>query len=369
MSMLLDKTIRLFLDSIGKREEYEFYLERFKLDGQAAFAVIVPEYEGFAESASVFVFDLQFLRRVGLHPVVLLCGQQAETMARLLETEEHSFTFVRFALGADDPAGGGEALQAVAAAGRIAVLVDPDTALEQGVMQLVPSVTRRVHIIRAAGPLHQADGKPLAYFQTQDQVPLAAPDVALAEMAGRLLERTEGLHLSIASPLNLLAELFTVKGAGCLVQRGTRIRSYASLKDVDRPRLIGLLENSFGRSLVRPACLDGVAHLYLDENYRCTAVLEPYHHHYMYLSKFAVQREARGEGLAQELWRRVIRDHAALFWRSRLRNPFNQWYDRKADGLHTEGDWKVYWRGVARADIPDVIASALARPLDFAAED
>jgi len=366
MSMLLDKTLRLFLDSIGRREEYEYYLERFKLGGQAAFAVIVPDAEGFAESAAVFVFDLQFLLRLGLHPVVLLCGPQSEAMARLLQAEEHPFVFVREALDGDvaDLVG---ALQEAAAAGRIVVLVDAGTEPEQGVRRLVPAVTRRVHFIRAAGPLHQSDGKPLAYFQTQDQVPLAAADVALADLAGRLLARTEGLHISVASPLNLLAELFTVKGAGCLIRRGTRIQQHGSLAEVDRTRLIGLLENSFGRALVRPQGLEGLSRLYVDAHYRCAAVLEPYGA-YMYLSKFAVQREARGEGLAQELWRAVIRDQAALFWRSRLRNPFNQWYDRQADGLHTEGNWKVYWRGIARAGIPDVITSALARPLDFAAD-
>jgi acetylglutamate synthase len=183
----------------------------------------------------------------------------------------------------------------------------------------------------------------------------------------RLMAVADGLHISVASPLNLLAELFTVKGAGCLIRRGARIRRYDAIGEVDRGRLLSLLENSFGRQLIRPECLDEVSSFYVDDDYRCAAVLEPYAA-YMYLSKFAVQREARGEGMAQELWRTITGAHAAVFWRSRLRNPFNQWYDRQADGMHTEGDWKVYWRGVARADIPVVIAAALARPLDFAAE-
>ncbi|MFU8780412.1 MAG: hypothetical protein ACNA71_05230 [Kiritimatiellia bacterium] len=363
MSMLLDKTIRLFLDSIGKREEYEFYLERFKLGGQAAFAVIVPSHEGFAESAAVFVFDLRFLLRLGLQPVVLLCGTHAGQMAQLMEVEDAPFVFIRMVLrdamfSADD-------VQELMASGKIPVLVDASISMEAGLPLLVPACTRRVHFIRASGPLHRADGTPLLHYQVKDPAALVPQDEALARFAGDLAERNEGLHISVASPLNLLSELFTVKGAGCLVRRGIRIERYASLATLDRERLIHLLENSFGRTLDRPACLDSVSCVYLDDDYRCAAILVPYKKH-MYLSKFAVQREARGEGIAQELWRTITNDHASLFWRSRLRNPFNQWYDRQADGLHTENHWRVYWRGMARNDIPDVIASALARPLDFA---
>jgi hypothetical protein len=363
MSMLLDKTIRLFLDSIGRREEYEFYLERFKLDGQAAFAVIVPEAEGFAESASVFVFDLRFLLRLGLQPVVLLCGEQAELMASWMEEEEHPFAFIRSFLKSHGVVAGD--VERVMDAGRIPVFVDQSITMEEGLPLLVPGLTRRVHFIRASGPLHRSDGTPLWYYQTKDPVELAAGDEGLARYAAALAEKHEGLHLSVASPLNLLSELFTVKGAGCLIRRGIRIQRYGDIAALDRERLVALLENSFGRKLERKSCLDHVSCVYVDPDYLCAAVLEPYKDS-MYLSKFAVQREARGEGFAQELWRTLTRDHISLFWRSRLRNPFNQWYDRQADGLHTERNWRVYWRGIARADIPDVIDSALARPLDFA---
>ena len=366
MSMLLDKTIRLFLDSIGRREEYEYYLERFSLGGQSAFALIVPEYEGFAESASVFVFDLTFLLRLGLHPVVLLCGEHAAKMAELLEMDDHPFVFLP--LVAEQAQAERQAcLQEAAASGRVAVLMDASVTLEAGLHMLVPQTTKRIHVIRASGPLHKADGAPLWYYQTQDPAPLLPEDERLAQILAGLLVQAEGLHISVASPLNLLAELFTVKGAGCLIRRGARIACYDGIAAVDRARLTQLLENSFGRQLVRPASLDEVACLFLDDQYRGAAMLEPCLG-YMYLSKFAVHREARGEGLAQELWRSVGQSYKSIFWRSRMRNPFNQWYDRQADGLHTEGNWRVYWRGVAREDIPAVIEVALARPLDFAAE-
>ena len=366
MSILLDKTLRLFLDSIGRREEYEFYLERFQLGNQAAFALLVPIYEGFAESASVFAFDLHFLLRLGLHPVVFLCGEHAQKMAALLDEDEHSFAFVAWSENAsfEDLAC---RLEQVASSGDIAVIVDEGGPIRDGLARLVPHLTRRVHLIRAAGPLHEVGGKPLWYYQSQDPVQLVPADESLAQLAVDVLNLSEGVHVSIASPLNLLAELFTVKGSGCLVRRGVRIACHQSMESIDRERLIQLFEDSFGRKLVRLDCLDDARWIYLDAEYRCAAMLEP-HHGYMYLSKFAVHREARGEGLAQELWRTVGRAHPAMYWRSRVRNPFNQWYDRQADGVHTEGNWRIYWRGVARQDLPVVIESALSFPLDFAPE-
>ena len=50
VSFLLNKTIRLFLDSIGRREEYEYYLERFRADRPRAFAVLCPLRAGFEDA-------------------------------------------------------------------------------------------------------------------------------------------------------------------------------------------------------------------------------------------------------------------------------------------------------------------------------
>lgn len=366
MSILLDKTIRLFLDSIGRREEYEYYLERFTLDGQSAFAVVVPAYAGFSESASVFVFDVSFLLRLGLHPVVLLCGPHSANMRMLLAQDGHPFTFIEVGIrNAAEREALPARLEKIADSGKVAVVVDPGIAEDEALSMIVPYITRRIHFIRASGPLHDVEGRPLSYYQTKAPIPLLAADQSIAEVASRVTGLAEGLHVSIASPLDLLAELFTVKGAGCLVRRGAHIHQFDSTDDIDLDRFIALLQNSFGRMLLLRDCFDEATCIFVDEEYRCGAVLVPYLRS-MYLSKFAVHQDARGEGLAQELWQRITSVYPALCWRSRVRNPFNHWYDKKSDGVHTEGGWRVYWRGISRADIPAVIDSCLQRPLDFA---
>ncbi len=366
MAKLLDKTLRLFLDSIGRRDEYEFYLERFQVHADAAFALIVPDREGFEAAASIFAFDLQFLRKVGLNPVVLLCGEGAAELAGLLQTDEHPFCMRPVSLPEVMREGHISQHLAVAdAVDRVLVLVDGSVNREAGLAALVPSLTKRVHFIRARGPLHREDGTPLFYFQTQYPEALHPEDQELGNLASRLAERVETVHISVASPLNLLEELFTVKGAGCLVRRGVRMEVHTDLELIDRGRMVRLLEESFGKKLVHSAFLERASCIYLDADYRGTAILEPAGP-YMYISKFAVHPDARGEGLAQELWRAITATYGALFWRSTAKNPINHWYERQADGLHRESGWNVYWRGIDRDRIPSVIADAAGRPTDLA---
>ena len=127
---------------------------------------------------------------------------------------------------------------------------------------------------------------------------------------------------------------------------------------------MSLLNEAFGRTLARQETLKEVSDLYLEENYRGAALLEP-HPAGLYLSKFAVGTQARGEGMAQELWAAVVARHPAIFWRSRLNNPINGWYEKQATGRHYDEPWAIFWRGIDVARIPDIISYCRARPADF----
>jgi ribosomal protein S18 acetylase RimI-like enzyme len=371
VSIFLNKTIRLFLDSIGRREEYEYYLERFRANRPGAFALLCPMSAGFEDAVSVFAFDLEFLLRLELDPVILLCGPDADKMRQLLFAGSHPFAVlpvdVAEAKSGDPTQTILDFLENCRQRSQVAVIVDPSTPLEDALRHIVPSVSRRVHFIRVRGPLHDAQQAPLYYYHTQhaDRVELADEDRDVAGLAGRLLAHAPGTHISVASPLQLLQELFTVKGAGCVVRQGSEIHHLTTRETVQEDRLIGLLESSFGRALTKRSFLDRVTDLYIEADYRGAALLEP-HGDTMYLSKFAVSTEARGEGLAVELWRVVTEHHPALFWRSRVNNPINHWYDKQADGYHQQGEWKIFWRGIAADRIPDLVAFALQQEEAFA---
>ena len=49
----LNKTIRLFLDSIGRRDEYEFYLNKFQSEHSACYALLCPDLDSIEAGAEL----------------------------------------------------------------------------------------------------------------------------------------------------------------------------------------------------------------------------------------------------------------------------------------------------------------------------
>ena len=354
--MLLSKTIRLFLDSIGRRDEYEFYLKKFQNEPGTIFALIVPDLAGIEQAREVMSFDLNFLYKLELEPLLVLCGPDAPRMRELLEAGPDRYHFFEKTV---DP----EVLDRTTIP---SVLYAPRVKLETMLARLVPSLCRRVHFIRMAGSLRDATGEIVWYhYVNHARGPrLHKQDRGVARLAGKVIRSCPTAHVSVASPLNVLKEMFTVRGAGTVVRMGSEIRFFDSLEAVDVVRLLALLADSFGKRLKSRAHLRKTTHLYIESNYRGAALLEE-HPAGLYLSKFAVTREARGEGLAQELWDASCKPAKALFWRSRATNPINQWYERQAEGRQHAGDWTIFWRGIRTAHIPRIIAYCLRRKPDF----
>jgi hypothetical protein len=198
---------------------------------------------------------------------------------------------------------------------------------------------------------------------------LPEPQAALLRQIARVVAGVpHSMTVSVTSPLDLLRELFTVKGAGTLVRRGSVVESFTRWEEVDRARLLALVEDAFGKSLVPDFADRPFLRAYVADGYRGVAIvtatpLGPY------LSKFAVTTVARGEGVGRDLWRQLTADFPRLYWRSRAENPITSWYREQCDGLQRldlDGKpWVVLWRGLA----PDQLATAIAycrdAPTDF----
>jgi acetylglutamate kinase len=172
----------------------------------------------------------------------------------------------------------------------------------------------------------------------------------------------------MASPLNLLGELFTTRGTGTLIRRAATFKTGKSFKAFSTPDITRALETAFDKRL-NPSFFDTPLHAgFVEGEYRGGALFkmqagQPY------LSKFFVLREARGEGIARDIWDRACADVPAFLWRSRMGNPFNAWYMRKCDGMQRansqSGDWRIFWKGLDAADIGDAIQAAVNAPDDF----
>jgi bifunctional N-acetylglutamate synthase/kinase len=175
--------------------------------------------------------------------------------------------------------------------------------------------------------------------------------------------------VSITSARNLTRELFTHTGAGTLVRRGERIQVAGSVTADLKGDLERLVEQGFGRRL-RPDWLEErkVQAVLIAESKRAAAVVLEGTGGPAYLDKFVVTPEAQGEGLAGALWQVLITRFPRLYWRSRVSNPVNNWYFRRADTTLKRDGWIVFTLGLDDPAAAEGAArDALARDPGWAA--
>lgn len=190
--------------------------------------------------------------------------------------------------------------------------------------------------------------------------------VKLEQIHDLLMDLPPSSSLSITTPDEMAKELFTHRGSGTLVRRGEAIHTRTSWDEVDRGRLTGLLESSFGRRLA-PDYFDTVEpwRVYHSEHYRAAIVLTRAGDQ-TYMDKLAVVEDAQGEGLGRALWDVMRGENPTLFWRSRRGNPVNEFYFQNADGARKVGSWTVFWFGLESWDeIRRAVEHAAERPATF----
>jgi acetylglutamate kinase len=386
------EAVLTFLESVGRRSEAEFYLRMFHRLPKESFAIIVPGGPVVRSALGSIVEQLRFLADLGLYATVVLGLFDPDSGATSSEKLIKRLPASSLAPSPHEMSEAGlvEAVRDDLRRERIPVLhfrkEEGDT-LEQRLGQLGEMArqldTRKLALLRRRGGFRPLAGKradahlsivdgriSIINLTTDRQLlppgVLSKRDGELLASSDRLIQLAEPnqLLISITSPLNLLKELFTVKGAGTLIKRGSAVERHTSYATLDVPRLKQLLETSFGRELA-PGFFDlPPLAVYLDASYRGAAIV---HDAYPapYLSKFAVQPEAQGEGIGRDIWEVLVRHHSELYWRSRIDNPIASWYLSVCDGMVRRRDWQVYFRGLAVEQIPEAVAQAEARGRDF----
>jgi ribosomal protein S18 acetylase RimI-like enzyme len=380
-----------FLQSVGRRQESDYYLKLFRELPKPSFAVIAAEPQVFEQAPGALIEPLRFLAELDLFPILAtgllgtpegvsvdeLCTWMTDEGLRVSQLGLDSRPWAeRIAAELEREVSVVVDFNQLAAGERLGAL-----------SELLGSLaTRKLVLLRSAGGLGPKEtGKvsltPTHHLDTQesgisvinlrtDYETLHAGGVLLPDERD-LLAKVKALHdsrppllTSIASPLNLLRELFTVRGAGTLIKTGTSIQRVDSYADLDLRRITRLLDDTFGKVLKRGFLQRPCLALYVEASYRGLAIVENGVRG-AYLTKFAVDPTAQGEGIGRDLWEAMLRDHPCVYWRARTNNASAAWYQSECDGMHGAGAWKVYWRGMASEDLPVVIQDALNRPLDF----
>jgi acetylglutamate kinase len=380
--------VSTFLDSVGQKQHVQLYLRIFRQLPKESFAVVAPEPQLLRHASGVVVEALRFLSDLELRVTLAIgllgdSGPPAATVAARLNAARAPFALLP--LPAENSAHAlkehlrdqGNALLDLrelpkeARADALGTLLD-----ELGTRKLVvlrsrgglgPHQHGRVSLDAGHSLLTDPSGISVVNLTTDlerlSTRHLGRAEADLLRVIARLHAKFPPLLTSVTSPFHLIQELFTVKGAGTLIKTGSTISEYDDFSELDVPRLVGLVETTFGRPL--SVDLTSVpARVYLEQQYRGVAIVSA-GTGADYLSKFAVSPVAQGEGIGRDLWEALTVRHPALYWRSSPDNPIADWYARECDGLHRDGDWVVYWRGVNSASIPSLIDDARARPHDF----
>lgn len=387
-----------FLESVGRRSEAEFYLRLFLKLPPESFGIIAPGATVIRTALGVLVEQLKFLADLGLHAPVVLglydpergSASSERLVKRLPPTgmeacphemgEPDLADKLREELRADRlpvvhfrPVEGQTIEDRLNQLGELAQELDSRkfvflrrrgglTPLRSGKLEMAPGYSLPTESGRLSIINLRTDRDGLAAGKI-----LPKRDAELLHAAERLIDLSQPTPVlaSITSPLNLLKELFTVKGAGTLIKLGSAVARHANYAELDTERLRRLLEASFGRALDAQFFERDVLAIYVEADYRGAAIVST-GRPVPYLSKFAVEPEAQGEGMGRDLWQAISRDYPALYWRGRPENPIASWYATVCDGMVRLPEWNVYWRGIEPQRIPEVIEAARSHPPDFA---
>ena len=155
--------------------------------------------------------------------------------------------------------------------------------------------------------------------------------------------------VSITKPLHLNRELFTDAGFGTLVKAGHQINKLKSLNVDQINILVSILESAFKGTLSKSYFENDDKEFYISECNRSSIVLKSYQD-IAYMDKFAVINTARGEGLGNAMWNKMLSEHKKIFWRSRASNAINNFYKDVCDGFQKSDEWNIFWIGINDLD-------------------
>lgn len=375
-SKAIRETVLRSLAAVGATQEAAFYAKLFTAQDPERFALMVLDPRCLKKPLlEALLSNLRILFELGLTPVLLI-GALSDDRATLkyqgqkLMRELESASI--FALKLDTatykliPE-----IKKVTQGGRLAVLEMTDRRGKMNLQSLVSHLNpHKIIFLQPSGGIIQ-NGQRLSNLNIDNMYDKLDPD-SLTSGQTRFVRLVRDLSQEkmrqtvyvMASPLNLLPELFTTQGSGTMLRRAVTLHIVNTLVKLDVISLNTSIDAAFGKP-IQPKFLQSKIHkAYIENTYRGGAIVTTLAG-LPYLSKFWVIQEAQGEGIGRDIWEALCADIPAFFWRSRMGNPFNGFYMRHCDGMQLSGEWRVFWKGVDAVDIPRAIMAAGAAPDDF----
>lgn len=371
--MLYSETIKLILESLGKKDEIEYYLKRFRSENSEYFSIILPDYKTLDESFESFLLALEILYKLELLPIVFIGGPFYLNYIKKFNHSEF-FEVIHF----DDDSDLSQLFQTKN--NKKILIIFYNNIFIKFLNQFKNILPRRIHFVRNTGYIKTIHNENLYQAQSLEEInnlwsisfknstilnEYEVSDIPLLVYCSQIFNSFPDMHLSITSSFLLLKELFTIKGAGTLIKRKTNIIHYKK-HDISQDLLQKVKEHvelCFGKSLKENALKD-ITDVIIDENFQSMIVLEQKEFGY-YLSKFAVTIEARGKGIAQDLWDYINSYNIPLFWKTNKHNFIKKWYEKICDGLIRGDKYIIFWKNLSYNQIPEIMDFIIKRGSDF----
>jgi len=376
VSAAIRQTVLRSLSAVGAIDEANFYAKLFSSQDAERFALIVLDPRCLKNPLlEALISNLKILSDLGLSPILLVGALdhdptsikfQAQRLAKDLEhasVKTAKLNTASYQLIPD--------VRKKARNGLITILEMTERRGKMNLMRLVTELkAKKVIFLQPSGGITLKDKRlsniNLDYLNEGDLLDnLSAGQMRFVSLVQELSkDKSNHAVYVIASPLNLLPELFTTKGSGTMIRRAAPIKVVKTLARLKNAALKTSIEEAFNKP-IKPAFLRSKTYKgFIETDYRGGAIFTELAG-LPYLSKFWVTKEARGEGIARDIWDAMVTEIPAFFWRSRMDNPFNDWYMRMCDGMQISGDWRVFWKGLDAPEVPGAIIAAASAPDDF----
>ncbi|MDV6235130.1 acetylglutamate kinase [Leptospira ellisii] len=339
------------------KDSFQF-LKLFRSLEPEKFAVIYADSGTLMESAEALLYNLKLLHRLELYPVVVLDkdGISYTNLFYKNHSKEESETALPGKLFRNFGNVSASVTSALAEK-KLPVFVSEEKGvpLFSFLTKLCGELhTKKLIYLSSRGGIYSRGEKVSIYDADSELIPDPADEPLLRsclELYKNVKDKDFGIAITSAS--SLLKELFTIKGSGTLIRRKNRIDFVQDQSSVSREKMTQLIERAFQRSL-KPGFWDqNFSGILLESEYKGCALVKETEFGY-FLSKFAVDEIARGEGVGRDIWDRMAERFPVLFWRARKENSISKWYMKVCDGMQKEDIWIYFWIGVKEENIQKI---------------
>ena len=152
----------------------------------------------------------------------------------------------------------------------------------------------------------------------------------------------------------LQRELFTDSGAGTLIRRGYKLFRHQTLDSVGADRLRQVIHDRDPDVLSGEESVTGVLNalkdtpytIYGDEPLDVVAIVAHPAGEIPILTKLLASRTGVMNGIVDNVFNAIKKDHRKLFWTARADDENRAWHFERADGSFTRAGKSLFWYGV-----------------------